>query len=126
MMGVHRWTPRDSNCRIDSPKSATPSLVWNTKKSRASTETLAADPHQGTRTHGGTVAPSQGCLCPGASSRSHFSQSRATDECPGSGNLSGLDRAHAGTKSEPGRTQHSHRAFCGENNKLCSWVVSLL
>ena len=42
------------------------------KKSRASTQALAADPHQGTRTHGGAVALSQGCLWTGVSGCSHL------------------------------------------------------
>src|SRR5437764_15138446 len=126
MTGVRHWTPQASNCRSGSHRSATPSPVSNKKKSRASPEALAADSHQGATTHSGAVAPSQGGLWTGVSGGSHLGQSRAGDGCPGTGNLSSLDCADAGTESKLRRTEHSHRSFRGDHRELCCWVVSVL
>src|SRR5438067_4812338 len=126
MTGVRHWTPRASNCRSGSHRSATPSPVSNKKKSRASTEALAADSHPGATTHGSAVAPHQGGLWTGVSGGSHLGQSRAADGRPGTGNLSGLDRADAGAESKLRRTEYSHRSFRGDHRELCAWVVSVL
>src|SRR5437879_4187286 len=117
MMDGHRWTPRDSNYRIGSRRSATPLLVWREKKSSASPEALAADTEQSVATHGGTLASHQGCLCVGVSGRAHFGQSRAADGRPDPRELSGTPFAHAGTENEPGRTQYGYRSFCEDHRE---------
>src|SRR5260221_13398859 len=108
MMDVRSFRPRASTCRIDSARSATPLPGWRGKNPSTSAEALAADPHQGTLTHGDAVASSQKRLWAGVSGRSHFGQSRAADRCPDPSNLPVSPCAHAGTENEPGHTQYSY------------------